>query len=277
MPSYRVEKRFDAFSVVYGRQPATGERQTHSVTAANSIDLAFLPHERSIVRRGNGRTETRAFRVGQGGMHGLEPIEFVHVETPSEYMEIRLSDSLLAQLSDTLGCAVVNELPERHDIIDPVMWSVCARLRADILNGWPIDTIGAEEAIFTLAMHLMTGYLGAAPQRTTRLPLDHRRLSRINAFVDAHLQDRISLRELADVASVSPYHFIRAFRAATGLTPHEFILSKRMERARQAIQCEGKTVADAAASVGYRNAPHFRKAFKRYFGVTPSRLIQKST
>ena len=275
MQPYRVENTFETFSVVYGRQPGARERKTTSTTAANSIDLAFLPHERSIVRRSNGRTEVRAFAVGQGGMHGFEPIEFIHVETPSEYMEIRVSDALLAQVGAALGRTALKELPERHDIIDPVMWAVGARLRADILGGWPIDPLLAEEAVFALATHLMVGYLGAKPRRATRLALDHRRLRRVNAFVDAHLQDRISLRHLANVASVSPYHFIRAFRTAMGLTPHEFVISKRMERARQAIQFQGKTVAQAAADVGYGNATHFRNAFKRYFGLTPSLLVQK--
>lgn len=207
-------------------------------------------------------------------MHGFEPIEFVHVETPSEYMEIRVSDGLLTQVCEELGCVALNELPERYDIIDPVMWSVCVRIRAAILGGWPIDPLAAEASMLTLTMHLMMGYLGAEPQRATQLPLDCRRLHRVDAFADAHLGDRISLRQMADAASVSPYHFIRAFRAATGLTPYEFILSKRMERARQAIQFQGKSVAEAAASVGYRNTSHFRKAFRRYFGLKPSQLTK---
>ena len=274
-PLYRVENAFETFSVVYGRQPAASVRETTSTTAPNSIDLAFLPHERSIVRRANGRTEMRSFAVGQGGMHGFEPIEFIQVETPAEYMEIRVFDGLLAHVGDELGHPALTELPERHDIVDPVLWSVCARLRADILGGWPIDSLVAEQLLLTLTMHLMVGYLGAAPRRATQRPLDARRLRRVDAFVEAHLPDPIRLQDLADVASVSPYHFIRAFRAAAGLTPHEFVLSKRMERARQAIQCHGSTVAHAAASVGYKNAPHFRNAFKRYFGATPSRFGQQ--
>ncbi len=208
-------------------------------------------------------------------MHGFEPIEFVYVETPSEYMEIKVFGSLLAQVGEELGCPTLTELPERHDIIDPVMWSVCVRLRAGILGGWPIDPLAAEASMLVLTMHLMVGYLDVEPPRATQLSLDLRRLHRINEFVNEHLCDRISLRQLANVASVSPYHFIRSFRAATGLTPYEFVLSKRMEAARQAIAIQGNSVAQAAASVGYRNAPHFRKAFKRYFGLNPSRLIQK--
>ncbi|MEM7053502.1 MAG: AraC family transcriptional regulator [Pseudomonadota bacterium] len=269
---FRAEKCFETFSLVYGRQPAAGEIQVKTTSAANSIDLAFLPSERSIVRRGNGRVETRSFAVGQGGMHGFEPIEFLYDDTPSEYMEIRILDVLLEQVAAELGCATLNELPERHDMSDPVMWSVCTRYRADILGGWPMDPLAAEASMLALTMHLMTAYLDSAPRRATRLPLDHQRLNRINEYVDEHLNGRITIRQLADVALVSPYHLIRSFRAATGLTPYEFVLSKRMERARQAIQLERKSVAAAAASVGYRNAPHFRNAFKRYFGLTPSRL-----
>ena len=268
----RVEKHFASFCLVYGRQPPTSELEITTTTAANSIDLAFLPSERSLIRRADGRVETRAFEVGQGGMHGFEPIEFLYDDTPSEYMEIRILDVLLEQVAAELDCAALNELPERHDMIDPVMWSVCTRFRADILGGWPMDPLAAETSMLTLMVHLMMAYLDTEPRRATRLPLDHQRLKRINEYVDAHLNGRITIQQLADIALVSPYHLIRSFRAATGLTPYEFVLSKRMEQARQAIQLQRKSVAEAAASVGYRNAPHFRNAFKRYFGLTPSRL-----
>ena len=275
MQPYRIEKTFATFSLVYGRQPPSNVQEITTTTAPNSIDLAFLPHARSLVRRASGRVETRSFSVGQGGMHGFEPIEFLDIDAPSEHMEIKVFDDLLTQVGEELGRSDLKELPERHDIVDPVMWSFCARLRADILGGWPIDSLAAEACMLALTMHFMEAYLDAKPRRATRLSLDPLRLRRIHDFVDEHLDIQISLKQLADVALVSPYHFIRAFRAATGLTPYEFVLSKRMEQVRQAIQFQGRSVAEAAASMGYRNASHFRKAFKRYFGLNPSRLSKE--
>lgn len=271
MKRFRNELRFDGFTVVHGQSPG-GERERSSVTAPNSIDIAFLPHVRSVVRRANGRYEERSFRVGQGGTHGIEPIEFIDVDGPSDYIEVQLSERFLSGVGDALGAANTHTLPERHDIVDPVYWAVGVRLRAHALNGWSLEEPEAHEAVTTLLNHLLVGYLGANHRRTTRLAMDTARLKRVHDFINASLRAKLTIKEMADVAAVSPFHFIRAFKAATGLTPHEYVLSRRMERVRQGIQISGLSVAEAARSVGYQNAHHFRCAFQRYFGVTPSTL-----
>ena len=269
MKRVRNETCYDGFVVVHGQGPG-GEREWSSTTAPNSIDLAFLPHRRSIVRRASGRYEERSFCVGQGGTHGLEPIEFVDVATPSDYVEFQLEENFLVESARAFGAPDIRSLPERHDIIDPVFWAVAARFRASALQAWPIEDPEAYELIARLVEHLFRAYLGAKPRRRTQLALDKRQLIMVNECVNSKLDAKLSIDELADAAAVSKYHFIRAFKAATCMTPYEFILSRRMERARQALLLSKMSVTEAASAVGYQNAEHFRFAFKRYFGVLPS-------
>ena len=270
---YRAEKHFGQFSVVYGRQPSGRLRESTSTTAPNSFDMAFLPHKRSIVRRANGAIEERSFLIGQGGMHGLEPIEFIEVETPSEYMEIQLADSLLEEVASSLNAHGSIVLRERHDIIDPVMWSVCARFRAGFLEGWPLDSIEAESIMLMLTSHFAVSHLGLKQPRSTQLRLELKKVRTVNDFIEANIKQAISIKQLAKLVSQSSYQFIRSFKASTGLTPYEFVLCKRVEHARRCILLGEKSIADAAYSAGCKNTVHFRKAFRRYIGINPSLLL----
>lgn len=270
---YRAEKTYSHFSVVYGRAPSGSMEAPGSITAENSFDMAFLPHRHALVRRASGRVEKRSFAIGQGGMHGLEPVEFIETDAPSEYMEIRVDPQLLYEAEYMPQTGASLELPERYDLIDPVMWAVCSRLRACFLQGWPLDPIEAESLLLLLTSHLAVHYLKAKAPRQTRLRLSLITLRRVNDYIDAKLNDTISIKELASQAALSPFQFIRAFKASTGLTPYEFVLCKRIERARCAIQLNQQTIAEAAALVGYKNTVHFRKAFRRYLGVNPSDIV----
>lgn len=268
----RIEHRFGDFLFVNGYGPGSHARTSTSTTAPNSIDMAFLGHKRSLVRRANGRVEARQIAVGQGGTHGLEPIEFIDVPTPSDYVEIRLYDQLLQEVSDEVIGDTIRELPEYFGMSDPVLWSVMARLRAHSRGGWTIDATLAEPMVLGLAQHIATAYLGRSPKRVTSLKLDKLRLRRIGDRVEASLSGDLTTAQLADAASLSRFHFIRAFKATTGLTPHQYVQSRRMERARQLIQFEGWSITAAAKAVGRTNSQQFRRTFQRFFGVPPSAL-----
>ena len=72
------------------------------------------------------------------------------------------------------------------------------------------------------------------------------------------------------MAALSPFHFARAFKAATGLTPHEFVTGRRMDRARWLLRSQ--PVEAVAAAVGFGNLSHFRRLFRRHHGGPPSGL-----
>jgi AraC-like DNA-binding protein len=80
----------------------------------------------------------------------------------------------------------------------------------------------------------------------------------------------LSINELAQMAGMSRYQLIRAFRAATGLTPHAWQLNQRVNQAREQLQV-GKDLAEIAYCLGFADQSHFQRTFKAYAGVTPGR------
>lgn len=95
------------------------------------------------------------------------------------------------------------------------------------------------------------------------------RITRARAFIEAHLAEDLSLDRLAGIAGMSPYHFLRRFKAATGSPPHAYLTQRRLVCAREMIETTRRPIADIAWSLGYKDASRFAALFKRQFGAAP--------
>ena len=99
--------------------------------------------------------------------------------------------------------------------------------------------------------------------------LDARRLDRVKEFIDAHISEDLTIDTLANEVYLSPFHFARAFKAATGSAPHRYITDRRIERAK-ALIAEGRLpLADIAYICGFSSQAHLTRWFKRIVGATP--------
>ena len=88
-----------------------------------------------------------------------------------------------------------------------------------------------------------------------------------------HLHAAVTLRDLAAVAHLSPDHFARQFKAATGVPPHQYVILRRVERARQLLQAgTDLSLAEVAACAGFSDQSQFSHHFKRLVGVTPGQF-----
>ena len=107
-------------------------------------------------------------------------------------------------------------------------------------------------------------------ERLAVSPLSRGVTRRIEDYIEANLDQDVSLHALAQVARMSVDHFVRAFRGATGKTPHRFVLDQRLGHAAAMLKAGSASVADVARACGFRSAAHFSVKFHARFGVTPS-------
>jgi AraC family transcriptional regulator len=134
-----------------------------------------------------------------------------------------------------------------------------------------------DETEHLLLRHLVRGYSDAS---RGPLPLLHERMRvsplrasvtrRIEDYIEANLERQISLHALAELARMSVDHFVRAFREATGETPHRFVLDQRLGHAAAVLKAGRASIAEVARGCGFRSAAHFSVRFQARFGVTPS-------
>src|SRR6185369_16223823 len=89
--------------------------------------------------------------------------------------------------------------------------------------------------------------------------------------VDAHLGEKIGLPEMASSAGLTRMHFAAQFRRATGMGPHEYLLRRRIDRAKQLLRDSHFSVLDIAISCGFESQPHFTTVFRKQVGEPPAR------
>jgi AraC family transcriptional regulator len=122
-----------------------------------------------------------------------------------------------------------------------------------------------------LLSHLARHTAEPTAARASRVsPLRPVLLARIDEHLDAHLGQEVPLAVLAQQVSMSVDHFVRAFHLATGLTPHQYIVTRRLDRACALLRESPLHVGDIAHACGFASPAHFSALFRRRHGVSPS-------
>ncbi|MGA7373870.1 MAG: AraC family transcriptional regulator, partial [Methyloceanibacter sp.] len=110
-----------------------------------------------------------------------------------------------------------------------------------------------------------------------RRGLDYYRLQRVFEFIEAHLEDDITVETLASTACLSRFHFARAFKASTGKAPHQFISVKRLELAKSLLTEGRRSLMDVALTCHFSSQANFSRAFHRATGITPGQYRAMAT
>jgi AraC family transcriptional regulator len=150
--------------------------------------------------------------------------------------------------------------------IRAAMLAVNDELTADAAGGG----LAAESLANLLAVHLIRG--AAAPPLPARRAdgaLPRGKLRAVVEYVEEHLGAGLTLEQMAAAAHLSVYHFARQFKAATGLPPHQYVVLRRVERAKRLLQGGDLSLAEVAACAGFSDQSQLSHHFKRLVGVTP--------
>lgn len=144
---------------------------------------------------------------------------------------------------------------------------------ADAFLTMPVE----PERLLEVVDHVCKDGRRPAPASTTGA-LHKSRLQLVDAFIRANLHKRVMLQDLADVAKLSPFHFSRAFKAATGETPHGYLVKARVQAAMLLLGRTDLPIAEVGKRLGFSTAGHFTALFRKTTGLTPSqyRAQQKS-
>jgi AraC family transcriptional regulator len=163
------------------------------------------------------------------------------------------------------------ELRDRFLADDPVIASMLTRLAREAKNDFPWGSIYAESACEFLVHHVIHSHSSLSTRPAPRMGgLPAYRLKIVVEFIEENLAKPIALRQLAAIAGVSPRHFERAFREATGIPPYAYVLKKRVDVARQILLNDPlASVAEIALRVGFTSGSHLAFAFRRQMGCSP--------
>jgi AraC-like DNA-binding protein len=229
------------------------------------------------------RTMNIRFSVsGRTVQDGVTTPGTVHVTEPAVPVRCLFRgpyDVLHLYVPNTLIAECARDMPGRHP---PVLRSEAVP-RTDIVVDWlgrallEADRVGgsfgqtyADCISMAIVARLMASAGGVATSERSRgSRLAQWRLRRAIDYVEARLDESVSLADVAASAGLTRMHFAAQFRAATGLRPHEYLLRRRIERAQEMLLRTGISLVDVALSVGFQTQSHFTSVFKRYAGQPP--------
>jgi AraC family transcriptional regulator len=157
-----------------------------------------------------------------------------------------------------------------HPHLRAAMGAVDAELTAGAAGG----RLAAESLANVLAVHLIRHVLAPPrPERARDGALPRGRLRAVIEYIEEYLDAGLTLEQLAAAAHLSVYHFARQFKVATGLPPHQYVILRRVERAKQLLQQDRDlSLAEVAAHAGFSDQSQFSRHFKRIVGVTPGQF-----
>jgi AraC family transcriptional regulator len=192
---------------------------------------------------------------------------------PCDFLHLHFSTRFLAQCCEEAGgacsekAAFVNSPFFRDAAVEQLGHALLAAAAHTGTHGrLYVDGIALAMAARLLSSH-STCSLPAPKTAVAALP--GWRLRRVSDYIAAHLSEPIRLADLAASAGLTRMHFAAQFRVATGLRPHEYLLRRRIECARDMLSTSSLPVVEIALSVGFQTQAHFTTVFKRFVNETP--------
>ena len=188
---------------------------------------------------------------------------------PGEVLHLLVQPALIRRTAQEMGVRQT-ELVGVAEADDPRLRHLGLALSEEARTGGAGGPLFAECLSTALAAHLLTAY-GAAPVRAVSAGggLSAPQMRRVKDYVRGNLGAALTLPEVAAVAGVSPYHFARLFKQATGETVHTFVLRSRVEVAAVLLRRDTLSVGQVAAEVGFAQQSHLAAHFKRAMGLSP--------
>jgi AraC family transcriptional regulator len=258
------------------------ERWSHEAGELPSLvprdtEIAILLRGRSLVdREGAGMRQRTYARKGtvwlcpagicEDFIHVAEPVEeCLHIFLPGEPFD----ETLLKDLDiDSSRITIRYESIDSDMFIEYVAEQILKELAAETSTGrLLIETLGSA-----LSAHLVHTYsTTATPKRLNgdHKPLDPKRLARVTEFINEHVERDFTVADLASVACMSPAHFSRSFKSATGNAPHEYVSRQRLDLAKRLLLTSDRLLVDVAYAAGFSSQANFNRAFRKAVGTTP--------
>ncbi|MFG3596581.1 helix-turn-helix domain-containing protein [Bradyrhizobium sp. RDI18] len=190
---------------------------------------------------------------------------------PLSVLQLYLPQTTLNRVASEAGTSGSSDLVERTAQPDSIT-SLLLLSAADSLEGSAaLDTLFRHQLTDLLATRLLVAHIGSpATFRPAVGGLTPKALGRVIERLRSDSDADVSLAALAADAGLSRFHFCRAFKESTGLSPHAWLRQQRLERAMEMLRDPSMSVISIAAALGYSSQTAFGTAFKKLTGETPS-------
>lgn len=189
------------------------------------------------------------------------------MQSPFDFLLLEMSHAALAQAS---GRRRIDGLTATAGADDAVLAHLVAALTPVLTRPAEVSPLFVDQLCLAIGIHLNDRYGGATPAAARPAQaLAPMHEARAKEMLRSHLDGRIAIADVADACQLSRSHFTRAFRLATGHTPHDWLQAQRLARARELLRASDLPLAEVATACGFADQSHFTRVFSRSEGAPP--------
>lgn len=277
-PAALASSGWDSFHFELHRQPKfdTPEHQSQWHVIAQGLSAASGTQPSQGERWLDGKLSRERRYQGDIAIIPADVSQRCNWNMTAEFAILAINPTLLKQVGqDWVNGDRIELIPRFMSEQDALLQGIFSTVRDELESGKIGGDLLIDSLKTTLAIHLLRNYCITQPKLSSYADgLSPSTLQRVTEYVHEHLNQNVTLIELAAIAQLSPYHFLRLFKQKTGVTPHQYILQQRIEKAKHLLQHSELSIAEIALRVGFCDQSHLTRCFKRIAGMTPKQLLQ---
>jgi AraC family transcriptional regulator len=220
----------------------------------------------------DGRTHpVRNVRAGDTLLCDLRSVNGVHTAVPFHSLQFFLSRTFLDELAEGFQAPRIDELVTHpgQAVRDPVIAKLSRLAWPALARPHEVNDLYSSHCMLALGVHVCVAYAGLRPSRRHVGGLNRAQERIAKDLIASQLDGAFTVRELAAFCGLSPSHFAHAFKASVGLAPHQWLMQRRVERAKTLLADSSKPPSEIAQECGFADQSHFTRVFRREVGATP--------
>src|ERR1700693_604219 len=200
--------------------------------------------------------------------------QVLHMYLPARHFS---AESLGVDIDHAAHASLRYQRSFQDPLLAEIAFAIVSELRTQTAGG----RLLAETLAVSLAARLAHSHSVLSPdkdlEQRSHQGLDRRRLTRVREYIDANLEgENLTIARLAKVASLSQFHFARAFKAAVGNSPHQYVSAHRLERAKELLRRGDQSLLDIAVALNFSSQANFTRAFRQGTGMKPGQYRRAS-
>ncbi len=236
------------------------------------IGVQLLNHPEHQYWEDGRQTKVVDLRAGETLLYDLKRNPVVLLDKPFHSLHFYLSRAALLEIADEAEAPPIGELNYSPGVgvEDPTMVSLARAMQAVLERPEQVSRVFVDHVNMAFAAHVAHAYGGMARRSLpSRGGLASWQQTRAREILESKLDGSIALKDLARECGLSVSHFARAFRHSTGLSPHQWLLERRIEKAKELLKQGDMPLSDVALTSGFADQSHFTRVFGSRVGVPP--------
>lgn len=199
-------------------------------------------------------------------------------ESEGEFLVISLEPVLFTRAAFDAVDLQGFEIVPHFAAPDPLIQNIGLTLQSELASGGLGTRVYIESLTTTLCIHLLKHYSASnniVPEFAKERGLSRLKLRQAVTYIQEHLEQDLTLAEIAEVTGMSMYHFSRLFKQSTGFAPHQYVLNCRIEKAKKLLTRTEHSIDQICQQVGFQSQSHFTYVFRKSIGTTPKVYREK--